>query len=88
MKEGKKQKLTKARVWIELNCEVDLDYNNLFEKSKFLEGIRKFLNNIVLRSRIDNLWWDELYYRTLKLHRFIKELLETETKTNAYYDVW
>jgi len=88
VKEGKKKKVIKARIWIELDAEVELDYNNRFEKSRFLEALRTFLNNIVLKSKIDVVWTDELYYRMLKLHKVIKEFLEMETKTNAYYDVW
>jgi len=88
VKEGKKKKLVKARILIEMSGDVELDYNNYFEKTRFLRALRDLLNTIVLKHRIDDVWWDELYYRMLKLHRIIKEKLDMEIKTNAYHDVW
>jgi len=88
IKEGKKVMLTKARIWIELKNKVELDYDDYFGKSKFTEALRTFLNKIVLKSRIENVYTDELHYRMLKLHNLIKEYLDNETKTNAFYDVW
>jgi hypothetical protein len=91
IKEGKKKKLYKARMFIEISGKVELDYSNRFGNSLFGIMLRNFMHKHVWKyteGRISSIWGDELYYRTLKLHQVIKEFLDMESKGNAYYDMW
>ena len=83
IKDGKKQKLTKARMLIEFYGEVELDYDNKMEGSVLKEALREFYHKFVIKRQIDGGWEDELYYRIYKLHRWVKEWLDFETKANA-----
>ncbi|MCK4521843.1 MAG: hypothetical protein KAU20_04670 [Nanoarchaeota archaeon] len=89
IKEGKKVKLTKCRVWIEFNGDVELDYTKRFGQSKFGKFLFDVYNKFVLQEeKVLSNWWDELYYRVYKLHTITKEYLDMESKGNAYYDIW
>ena len=89
IKEGKKVKLTKCRIMIEFSGNVELDYTNMFGKSKFGKVLFNIYNNMVLqKERGLAMWWDELYYRIYKLQTITKEYLDMESKGNAYYDIW
>ena len=91
IKEGKKRKLTKARLKIYIMGEVELDYNDRFEKNRFLLSLRAFYHKYIIKEDegvIGGVWWDQLYYHVFKLHAIIKEHLDMESKSNAYYDMW
>lgn len=91
IKDGKKRKLSKTKMKVRIAGEVVLDYNNRFEKNKFLLGLRSFYHKYILKEDegvIGGLWWDKLYYMLFKLHSEMKEYLDMESKGNAYYDVW
>ena len=88
IKEGKKVKLTKCRIWIKINGDIDFDYQKRF-KGKFGALLLKGMNRFVYQDeRMLANWWDELYYRVYKLNTIIKEYLDMEAKGNAYYDIW
>ena len=92
IKDGKKKRLTKARILCEFYGYLELDYSKRFSGNKFLQGLNKFLQYQILMKPMEgvigSMWWDELYYRTLKLHAVIKEYLALEAKGNAYFDMW
>jgi len=89
IKEGKKIKLTKCRLQIELDGSVEMDYTGRFSKTKFGQFLFWFYNSFILQEEkfVAN-WWDELYYRMYKLQTIIKEYIDMEAKGNAYYDIW
>lgn len=88
IKGGQKKKLTKARLKIEFDGNVEVDYAKRFQKSFFLKKLFDFYNEYVLKKRISTVYEDQLYYRILKLYTVAKEYLELETKSNSYYDMW
>ena len=89
VKEGRKLKLTKCRLQIEFDGDVELDYTGRFGKTKFGKVLFNLYNYFILQSeKIISNWWDELYYRVYKLQTITKEYLDMEAKGNAYYDVW
>ena len=89
IKEGKKVILTKCRLKIEIDGNVELDWTKKFTETKFSQFLFKFYNKYILKEeRILSLWWDELYYRLYKLQTIAKEYLDMESKGNAYYDIW
>lgn len=93
VRDGHKIRLTKCRIRIEFNGEVEVDYKksdgSTIFKGKFGSILGKMYNTFILQEerQLAN-WWDELYYRLFKLHTICKEYLDMEAKGNAYYDVW
>ena len=89
IKNGKKITLTKCRLQIEMDGHVELDWTKKFQNSKFQKLLFDFLNNFILQEeKVISMYWDELYYRMYKLQTIVKELLDMESRGNAYYDMW
>ena len=92
VKEGKKTKLQKAMLLIEIVGKIELDYNKKYHGSKFLLALRDWMDTYILgkplEGMIGSIWWDELYYKTIKLQTLIKDVLDMQTKGNAHYDMW
>ncbi len=88
VKEGKKKKLTRVRILIELKADIETDWQKKWERSAFLSHLQKYYERFIIKKDIDNIWWDKLHYNRLKLHAAIKEYLDAEAKANAFYDVW
>jgi len=84
IKEGKKQKLIKAKVEIQIQGTLVLDYQGMFEKTALLVKLRKFMHDHLIKEKIENIWYDELYYRTLKLQAMIKDYIDMQTKSHEY----
>ena len=76
--DGKKKRLTQGKIRIRFSGYVELDYNNRFETSKFMEGVRDFYHKFIIRPHIQNVYEDRLYYRIYKLNKKVKEHLEME----------
>lgn len=92
IKDGEKKRLTKARILIEMNGELEFDWTKRFGGNRFVQQLNDFLQHQILMKPMEgvigSMWWDELYYRTYKLHNIIKEYLNMEGKGNAYFDMW
>jgi len=91
IKEGKKKRLSKCRLRIYIAGDIELDWQGKFDKSPFLQQLKKFYNKYIIKEDegiIGGVWWDQLYYRMFKLTTIIKEFLDMESKGNAYYDMW
>jgi hypothetical protein len=84
IKEGKKQKLIKAKVEIVISGTLTLDWQGMFDKSKFMQKIRTFMHAHLIHEKIENIWYDELYYRTIKLQAVIKDYIDMQSKSHEY----
>ncbi len=84
IEEGKKQKLIKAKVEIVIQSTCTLDYQNKFGKTPLMRMLRTFFQNYIIREKIENIWGDELYYRTIKLQAVIKDFINMHTKSHEY----
>ncbi len=71
--DGKKKRLTQGKIRIRITGYVELDYNNRFETSPFMEKVRDFYHKYIIRTKIQNIWEDTLYYRLYKLNQKIME---------------
>ncbi len=88
IKDGKKKKLTQGKVRVMFNGYLELDYQNRFESSKFLVGLRDFYHKFVVRQKIQNVWEDTLYYRLYKLNKEVRVHLDMEGKSLASEGRW
>ena len=80
VKDGKKVKLWSARMEIKTVFDVECDYNNRWETSQFMEKLRNFYNEYIIKKEIIINHMDPLYYKTLELHTEMKKFLGMETK--------
>ncbi|MEK6942507.1 MAG: hypothetical protein AABX00_00400 [Nanoarchaeota archaeon] len=84
-KNGKKKKMTKGRVWIQLHGKITTDHEKVWERSAFVAHLKSFYNKYVIRKKLEGVWWDELYYNiVLKLHALIKERLKMTSEGNQH----
>ena len=85
VKQGRKKRMWNARVLIEIKGDVETDWNNYFERanSKFLIGLREWINKYLLFNKIMSSWTDEHYYRIYKLHLVAKQALGMTTITDS-----
>ena len=88
IKNGKKVILTKARVRFVLDMKLETDYSGRFSGNRFLGKLKTFYEKYIFKKELEGKWEDKLYYHLFKLQAIIKEYMDLETKTNAYYDVW
>jgi len=88
VKDGEKKILTKARLMIFVNGEVEIDYDDRFEGSKFKQTLRDFLVSFVIKGKIDSVWGDKVQFMQYKLLDVIKQTLDMQIKGNEHFDVW
>ncbi|MBI1935775.1 hypothetical protein HYS31_05025 [Candidatus Woesearchaeota archaeon] len=85
MKNGRKKKMAKGRIWIQILGKVVMDYERIWEKNAFLAYLKSFYIKYVIRKRIDSYWWDELQYKiVLRLHALIKERLKMASEGSEF----
>ena len=77
LKDGTKKKMSKGRLWVQIQGRVDVDYEGLWNKSAFMAQLKNFYNKYIIKKRIESVWWDQLQYKiVLALHALIKERLK------------
>lgn len=76
--EGKKKKLTKARMRIQFKMWMDLDWENRWEKSKAQEALREFYHKYIIKRKIEDDWIPKLAKETYEIHDKIKLMLDQE----------
>ncbi len=81
VKNGRKVKLWDARMELQLGFIIELDYAGKWEGKPFIEKLRNFYNEYVIKKEIIIKHSDPMYYQCLSLHTKIKELLKMETAT-------
>ena len=80
-KHGRKRKMTKGKLWIQLRGEMITDYENKWEGSMVALYLRTFYNKYVIKKRYEALFWDPLYYKVLiRLQAAIKDHLGMESR--------
>ena len=85
IEDGNKKKLTKARILIDFDANVELDWQGEYEKTKFLQKLRSFFNQFLFSETKDaGFYWDKLFYHTLNLQTAVKEQLDLYGKYSAY----
>ena len=81
LKDGKKKKMAKGRIWIQILGKVEMDYEKRWEKSAFLAQLKGFYHKYIIKKTIEGVWWDELYYKIfLRLHALIQERLKMSSE--------
>ncbi len=82
---NKKKTLTHARIYIIIDGELGYDWQNRFAGAGWLgRKMGKWYFELVGKSRIYGLYWDQLYYRVWNLHSIIKKYFDMQTKKYEY----
>jgi hypothetical protein len=89
IKNGKKKKVIKGRMLVEISMKVEFDYTNKYETSKLTRWIR---DNIVIKilfwQELETPLGDKLWYNANKLQQTIKQFLDMESHSDLYDDMW
>ena len=86
---GKKKKMTNARLVLVLTGAIDAPYEDIYGKPRWNNNrldrwLLYFLRSWGLRRELEASYWDTLYYEMYKLHGGIKDFLKLEAKGNVY----
>lgn len=85
IKEGRKVKMTKSRMEIKMDCELEMDYTKKFiGKGIVAQRLGEFYQNKVLYWEWRIKYADALTYSLFDLHAKIKKYLNEYTSSNAY----
>ncbi len=82
--DGKKKMLSNARINIIMSCELDVDWQARFGKSKFEEKVMGWYYKLVVKKNVESDYADQLYYRMMSLHAIMKKYFDMQTKKFAY----
>ena len=83
VEDGQRVKRMSCRLLVEFSGQVELDFTKRFAGSKFLQGLQDWYHKYIIRKEIENLWYDELYYKVLKIYSTAKKALDLATAHNA-----
>jgi hypothetical protein len=86
--DGQKKRLTQGKIRMRFSGHLEMDYNNRFGTSPFMEALRAFYHKFIIRQTIQNIWEDMLYYRLYKLNHKIKQHLDMEGDHYASMGRW
>ncbi len=85
---GEKKRLSQARMFIDFNGALLLDWQKRFDGSKVKRLLRDFYINHIIRHEIADIWWDKLWYNANKFQQHAKRLLNIESESDVYDDMW
>lgn len=88
IKDGKKVRLAKARMKIEITPFLEADYEDRWQDSAFKRKLRDFYHRFMYRVEIESLWEDKLWYNSNKLVQMAKRFLGVESESEAFDDYW
>jgi hypothetical protein len=81
VRNGKKVKLWDGRMEIQLGFDIVCDYAGKWEKNQFIEKLRNFYDQYIIKREIIIKHADPVHYEVLRLHTEIKKFLAMETGT-------
>jgi len=81
---GRKKRLSNARIQIMIKASLTPDWQGVFGKSKFAQKLGGWYESIFIKKDIESRYWDPLYYRVWNLHSVIKKYLDIQGQKHAY----
>lgn len=80
IREGEKTKMQHGRVELKVEGDLELDYKKRFEQNKFMEGLRKFYHDFIIKTEIEDEWQDEVDSVVNGLQDHVREFLNVEAQ--------
>lgn len=89
MVNGKKKKMTNARMILTLSGEIRAPYEDIFGRPRWTANaverhLLDLFRNWFMRRELESVYWDTLYYEMYKFNGAIKDFLKYEAKGNVY----
>ena len=81
---GKKKRLSSARIQVTMDGSLIPDWQDIFGGSKFAERLGSWYTGIFIKKDLESTYWDQLYYRMWNLHAVMKKYLEMQNQKYAY----
>ncbi len=78
IEDGEKKKRQEGMINMELGGSMELDPAKRFSGNKFFQWLQDFYHEYVIKVTIDQVWWDDLYFKLIQLQNTIKGILGTE----------
>ncbi|MBD3303633.1 hypothetical protein GF343_00660 [Candidatus Woesearchaeota archaeon] len=78
IKEGKKVQTNSGRITADISGEIELDFENRFDGSKFLQAFQDFYHKYIIKQDIGDYWEDEIMLKIVNLGKFIREMCQQE----------
>ncbi len=88
VKNGKKRRLTRSRMLIDVYASLALDYMDQWEDTRLKRLWRTFYNYFLIREDIKTVYGDKLWYNAQKLQQRIKQFLDMESHSDIFDDMW
>ncbi len=81
VKEGKKIKTNNGRITVDISGVIDLDFENRFGGSKFLQALQDFYHKYIIKQDIGDVWEDDIMLKMVNLGKLIREKCQHEIIT-------
>jgi len=76
--------LTKARLWIQINSTLILDWQEKWGRNSFFRYLRDFFNEYIVKKDIDLKWGEDLRLETNKFLEDIKAYMNSMARGKVY----
>jgi hypothetical protein len=86
IKDGKKKKMTRGRLYLDIQATIIRDYQGVYDSTPMLQKARGLILKVTKWEENIPIW-DTYYYKTIKLHGMIRQLLGMDTSANAWQEV-
>jgi hypothetical protein len=81
IKDGKKIKTNSGRITVDISGEIELDFENRFGGSKFLQALQDFYHKYIIKQDIGDYWEDDIMLKMVNLGKLIREKCQQEAVT-------
>jgi hypothetical protein len=72
---GQKVRKNEGRVAIDITANVELDWQNRFGGSKLMQGLQDFMHRFILKTTIEDVWKDRLFWKVRDLGKTLERSL-------------
>jgi hypothetical protein len=87
IKEGRKTTMNRGRLRIYFEVDMEYDYENKFESSKFMEAVREFYVKFIWLRKFQ-VYADKIEYEVHGFSEQVKQFLNVGAKGNQFADMW
>lgn len=84
--DGKKKTLTSGKLYIWIDTALYYDWQKRFKGSRWYRTLGLWYAALVARKKMDNLYFEHVFYRAYDLHALIKKFFDMQAKYYAYED--
>jgi len=83
---NRKKTLTSGKVYIWIDSNMGYDWQKRFKGSSFLLFLNNLYHSLIFRQKFENLYGEQIFYRSHELQGLIKKFFDMQAKKYAYED--